>query len=204
MGSYVEVRNPFALVVDIPLDTDSSLSGVVARALTNLANYFVGIFGGFNTWIGQNTFTSSNGNPAVTAQALVGSAPGVAGTGSGSGPGGQFSGGATGAGVTAAGGATSGDAIDANGGANARSVNAINSSTTLPSITAQNTSSGPGLVAESVSGPSLVVNGNVTRGMIAATNQQGSDPSTPVEGDMYYNNTTHTWRFYNGSVWGTV
>jgi hypothetical protein len=170
MGSYVEVRNPFALVVDIPLDTDSSLSGVVARALTNLANYFVGIFGGFNTWTGQNTFTSSNGNPAVTA----------------------------------AGGATSGDAIDANGGANARSVNAINSSTTLPSITAQNTSSGPGLVAESVSGPSLVVNGNVTRGMIAATNQQGSDPSTPVEGDMYYNNTTHTWRFYNGSVWGTV
>lgn len=324
MGSFVAVDGSGGpnIVVDIPIDTDSATTPVIARALKNLANYVNAFVALVHTWTVEQFFAPTSGNTnaiqatghgngtgvkayggssaglgvdayggagqaagqflgGANSYALVaiggsgtggqgiiaqgtsdneggnftgdGTAPGgvftggttagaglralggsgsgggigiigtgggssapggsftgsgasagVVGTSAGTGDGGAFTGGATGNGITATAGGTSGSGVNASGGSTGRGVLSESSSATLPSITAQNTSSGPGLVAESVSGPSLVVNGNVTRGMIAATNPQGSDPSTPVEGDMYYNNTTHTWRFYNGSIWGTV
>lgn len=52
----------------------------------------------------------------------------------------------------------------------------------------------------------LVVQGDTTSPAKAAMRfvPQDTDPSSPSEGDVYYNSVTHKLRFYNGTAWGDV
>ena len=42
---------------------------------------------------------------------------------------------------------------------------------------------------------------NVGMGEVLNIKPKASDPSTAVEGDIYYNSTTHKLKVYNGTAW---
>ncbi len=70
------------------------------------------------------------------------------------------------------------------------------------------TGSGYGLIA--IGGPTgyaAIFDASDTSNPTTATVNfvgQDADPSGPAEGDLYYNLTSHVFRFYNGTTWGNV
>lgn len=76
-----------------------------------------------------------------------------------------------------------------------------NAALTAAAITSTETVS-----ASSVASYALVLTADTTTPAKAALRfvPQDTDPSSPLEGDVYYNSVSHKLRFYNGTAWGDV
>lgn len=110
---------------------------------------------------------------------------GAVATGNGSGYGLRGTGGATGGGLIGVGGSSSGDGVVGSGTAGG----------------------GAGGNFSAANGYGVTVAGNATKAAVHFTPQAftaGTGPSSPTEGDEFYNGTDHKKYLYNGSAWVVV
>lgn len=165
--------------------SDSGLQG--DGGSTNGAGV-VGTGGGTGT--GVIGTGGSGGGVGVKGIGTGSTGDGVWGNGAGAGNGVVASGAGAGHGVVATGGGSLGAGVFATGGSGGVGVVATAGAGGAHGVVAEGSGSSAGITASSASGPGGVFARGTARGSINLTPASG-DPSTPQNGDIWYNSTTN-------------